>query len=69
LVSLERIRRRGGAADEFEKLEALQAVRRIFLSLRRPFIRVVDAGRGLDVVGAECGRIVRELLERHDPGP
>ena len=69
LVSLERIRRRGGAADEFEKLEALQAVRRIFLSLRRPFIRVVDAGRGLVVVGAECGRIVRELLERHDPGP
>jgi dTMP kinase len=67
-VSLERIMRRGGVADEFEKLEALEAVRRIFMELRRPFIRVVDAGRPPEVVGAECGRIVRQLLERHQEG-
>jgi dTMP kinase len=67
-VSLERIRQRGDVADEFEKLEALHAVRQIFLSLRRPFIRVVDAGRPSEVVGAECGRVVRQLLESHHPG-
>jgi dTMP kinase len=68
LVSLERIRRRGGVADEFEKLEALHAVRRIFLSLCRPFIRVLDAARPPEVVGAECGRIVCELLQSRQPG-
>jgi dTMP kinase len=61
-VSLERVKRRGSAADEFEKLEQLQAVRRIFLSLRRSFIRVVDASRPPEVVGAECGQAVRHLL-------
>ena len=64
LVSLERVRRRGGVADEFEKLEELQAVRRIFLSLRHPFILLVDASRPSEVVGAECAEAVRALLGR-----
>jgi dTMP kinase len=64
LVSLERVRRRGGVVDEFEKLEELQAVRSIFLSLRRPFIRLVDANRPTEVVGAECAEAVRALLGR-----
>ena len=68
LVSLERVRMRGGAADEFEKLEELQAVRRIFLSLRRPFIRLIDASRPPEVVGAECGAAVSALLARHHLG-
>ena len=68
LLSLERVRRRGGAADEFEKLEELQAVRRIFLSLRRPFIRLIDASRPSEVVGAECGEAVRALLAQHPLG-
>jgi dTMP kinase len=68
LVSLERVKMRGGAADEFEKLEELQAVRRIFLSLRRPFIRLIDASRPSEVVGAECGAAVSALLARHHLG-
>jgi len=68
LISLDRVRRRGGAADEFEKLEELQAVRRIFLALRRPFIRRIDAGRPAEAVGAECGEAVRELLARRQSG-
>jgi dTMP kinase len=64
LVSLERVRRRGGVVDEFEKLEELQAVRAIFLSLRRPFIRLVDANRPSEVVGAECAEAVHALLGR-----
>jgi dTMP kinase len=66
LVSLERVRRRGGATDEFEKLEELQAVRSIFLALRRPFIRHIDAGRPSEVVGAECGEAVAALLAGRD---
>jgi dTMP kinase len=62
LVALERIKRRGGVADEFEKLEALQAVRGIFLALRRSFVRVVDAGRPAEEVGAECAAAVTALL-------
>jgi dTMP kinase len=62
LVALERIKRRGGVADEFEKLEALQAVRDIFLGVRRPFIRVVDASRSAEEVGAECAAAVAALL-------
>lgn len=62
LVSLERVRQRGGVTDEFEKLGELQSVRDIFLSLRRPFIRVVDASRSAVLVGEECADAVRSLL-------
>jgi dTMP kinase len=68
LVSLERVRRRGGPADEFEKLGELQAVRRIFLSIRRSFIQVVDAARGPEFVGSECGQAVLQLLAARDSG-
>ena len=63
-VSLERVRRRGAPVDAFEKLEELEAVRNIFLSLRRPFIRRVDAGRPSGEVAGECGEAVRALLAR-----
>lgn len=68
LISLERVRRRGVAADEFEKLEELQAVRGIFLALRRPFIRLIDAGRSSEAVGAECGEAVCALLASRHSG-
>jgi dTMP kinase len=61
-VSLERIRARGGGADEFERLEALEAVRRIFLSIERPFIRRVAAHRGAREVAQECVGLLREAL-------
>ncbi len=68
LISLERVRRRGVVADEFEKLEELQAVRAIFLALRRPFIRLIDAGRSSEAVGAECGEAVCALLASRHSG-
>jgi len=68
VVSLERVRERGGGADAFEKLEELQAVRNIFLALRRPFIRLIDASRPPEVVGAECGAAVAALLAGRDLG-
>ncbi len=51
---LQRIRARGDAPNTFEELEQLRAVRRIFLSLERPFIRRVDASRGADAVWEDC---------------
>jgi dTMP kinase len=68
-VSLERVRRRGTPVDEFEKLEELEAVRRIFLSVRRPFIRRINAARPSEVVGRDCALAVRELLDRRDRRP
>lgn len=60
--SLERICARGDVPDAFEKLEALEAVRRIFLSIRRPFIRVVDAGQSAEAVAEESCEAVRRML-------
>ena len=56
---LARIRARGDAPNTFEELEQLRAVRQIFLGLRRPFIRQVDAARLADEVSGEC----RELFD------
>lgn len=53
-VSLERIRKRGSVPDEFERLDALEAVRRIFLGIKRPFIQVVDAGKSAEEVTGVC---------------
>ena len=61
-LSLERIRARGGGADAFERLEALEAVRKIFLSLDRPFIRVVDASGTPETVAAACTRLLGDAL-------
>ncbi|MEI6714349.1 MAG: dTMP kinase [Verrucomicrobiota bacterium] len=65
-VSLERIRKRGSVPDEFERLEALEAVRRIFLAIKRPFIQVVDAGKSAVEVAGDCqshlDRVLRAKL-------
>ena len=62
-ITMERIRKRGSVPDEFERLEALEAVRRIFLSIKRPFIRVVDASFGAEQVAAACLFYVEEVLK------
>jgi len=57
-TALERIGARGDTANEFEKREALQRCREIFLSLKdEPFARVVDSGRSLDDVAANLREI------------
>lgn len=62
-VSLERVRGRGNP-DAFEKLEALEAVRALFLSLRRPYIRVVRAEGSAQGVAQECVCEVAGLFQR-----
>jgi len=57
---LDRIRARGDAPNTFEQADQLRAVRRIFLGIRRPFIRRVDASRAAGDVFAEC----REEFDR-----
>ena len=54
-----RIHRRGDTLDDFEALDYQREVRRIFLSLDRPFIHRIDAARSAEAVFADC----RELLE------
>ncbi len=61
-LALERVCKRGGGADAFEKLEELREVRRIFLALRRPFIRKVCAGRASELVSADCVAALDQLL-------
>jgi dTMP kinase len=61
-LSLERIRARGGGVDAFERLEALEAVRKIFLAIERPFIRVVDASGTAESVAAACAAHLEETL-------
>ncbi len=60
--TLARIQARGGGADAFEKLEELEAVRRIFLSIKRPFIRRIDASIGEDLVGVQCVECLKDVL-------
>lgn len=62
-VTLKRIQSRGGGADAFERLDALEAVRSIFLSLSHPSIRVVDAMQSPDVVAAQCIELLGALLQ------
>jgi dTMP kinase len=49
-----RITQRGQRPDSFEDLAYQRDVRRIFLSLRRPFIRIIDATRPVETVWQEC---------------
>jgi dTMP kinase len=49
-----RIVHRAGKTDSFEGAAYQAVVRRIFISLQRPFIRVIDASRSPDEVLAEC---------------
>lgn len=58
---LDRIRARGDAPNTFEELEQLREVRRIFLSLRRPCIQVINAARTPEAVWEECREIFEKL--------
>lgn len=51
---LGRIRARGDAPNTFEGMEQLREVRRIFLGLRRPFLRTVNASGTPDEVWERC---------------
>lgn len=62
-VSLERIRKRGSVPDEFERLESLEAVRRIFLAMERPFFKRVDASREADLVAKECEAHLQSTIQ------
>lgn len=66
-VSLERIRKRGDVPDAFERLEGLRAVREVFLGIRRPWLRRVDAGRPSEEVAAECLALFGEALSGLGP--
>ena len=61
-AGLDRIRARGDAPNTFEQLDQLREVRRIFLGLDRPFIRVVDASAGQHAVWQACLRELTEVL-------
>jgi dTMP kinase len=63
-AGLNRIRARGDAPNTFEELEQLREVRRIFLSLRRPCIRVINAARTPDAVWKDCRREFEALREQ-----
>ena len=63
-VSLERVRKRGDVPDEFERLDALQKVRDIFLGIRRDYIRVVDASAAAQDVAVVCEGYLSEVVSR-----
>lgn len=61
-VALGRIGARGDTANEFEKREALQRCREIFLSLKdESFARVIDSAGSLDEVAAAMREIAAGL--------
>ncbi len=66
-AGLDRIRARGDAPNSFEELAQLREVRRIFLSLRRPYIRVINAARTTDAVWEDC-RKEFEMLRKQSGG-
>lgn len=59
---LARIRARGDSPNEFEELEQLREVRRIFLGLRREFISRVDAALSPDEVFRQCKEAFDRLI-------
>ena len=62
-AGLERISKiRKSAHDHFEGEKYLENVRAIFLGIRRPFIRIVDAARGPDLVFKEILRLVSAFI-------
>ena len=52
--TLQRIRARGDEPDAFEKLENLNRVREIFLSIKKPYIRVLDASQNAEAVAQDA---------------
>jgi dTMP kinase len=67
--TLQRVRARGDLADEFEKLDALRRVRELFLAIRRPYIRVIDASAGAEQVAEEAIGLLEPLLRKRDKRP
>lgn len=61
-TGLDRIRARGDTPNTFEQLDQLREVRRIFLSLERPFIHRVDASQGPDAVWSACRQKLDDVL-------
>lgn len=59
---LDRIRARGDAPNTFEQFEQLREVRRIFLSLNRPFIRTIDASHEPEAVWNACKAELERLF-------
>ena len=57
-----RIHRRGDVLDDFEALDYQREVRRIFLSLARPFIHRVNAERGAESVFQDARGKVEQIL-------
>jgi dTMP kinase len=64
--TLQRVRARGDVADEFEKLDALRRVRDLFLAIRRPYIRVIDASVSAEQVAEEAIRLLELLFNKRD---
>jgi dTMP kinase len=62
-VSRQRIIDRAGQTDSFEDAAYQAAVRRIFLSLKRPFLRVIDAARSPAEVLADSLPHVTSVVE------
>ncbi len=57
-----RIGARGSALDDFEGAAYLADVRRIFLSLDRPFIRRIDAARSAAEVAADAIAVLQSAI-------
>jgi len=57
-----RIGQRSGAPDDFEGAAYLAEVRRIFLSLDRPFIKRIDASRELSAVSNDATSYLAEAF-------
>jgi dTMP kinase len=61
-AGLDRIRARGDKPNTFEQLDQLCEVRRIFLTLERPFIRRVDASASPEAVWQSCRENLDSVL-------
>jgi dTMP kinase len=51
---LGRVRLRGDIPNEFERESALQEIRRIFLSIERPYLVLINAGQASDEVAGQA---------------
>jgi dTMP kinase len=61
-AGLERIAARGDKPNSFEQLDQLREVRKIFLDIRRPFIRCVEAAAPPEAVWEACRLHIEKIL-------
>jgi len=61
-ASMERIRARGDGANEFERANLLEASRRIFASISKPYLRRMDATQSVEAIRDTVVGEVRQLL-------